>query len=360
MLKRLLLAIALLLGAFPASATILAVAGEDVNSVFQGTVAVTTTSGRFDSAFARFALTLGNTGVTTIPPPNRIETSNFSSASADFWVSLQYWLNASTTGASIQWLGLTDSGTTRLGIEGTGTNQQIRVYKRDTTPTKTTLATATGSICAASNLCKLDCHIVYSASGSVDCYNNATLILTYSGDTTTNSATSLNGLWVGAGPVNNTNNFSEIIVSSSDTRSMRMLSCAPSSAGNTQSWTGSAGNINPNSYSDATFNYTTSNNSISEWKSGCTVPTSGTTSVVDVRSHGRLAIGASGPQNARFIFNESSTDYDNGADLAGLTTSFGNVQYDWGGTSPATSSVWTPTELNTIFTTGGFGVKSRP
>jgi hypothetical protein len=363
MMKRVLLAAALLLAAGRAdAATILSACSEDISCIFQGTVSVDATSGHFDSSYARLSLK-PTASAAAVPPPNRIQTNTFSAASADFWVSATYFNTGATAGSNAVWVEFSDAGTQRLLIRGTGTNQTYKLTKRTGggSPTNTDLATATGTICAATTRCKLDIHVVYSSSGSVNVYNNGTLILSYSGDVTTDSATTLNQVDFAAEDNVNNSSWSEIIVSDSDTRSMRMVTCAPSAAGlPSSSWTGTASNINANTASDVTFNYTTTSNDFSNWQSGCTIPTSGTTSVIDVRSYGRLAIGASGPQNARFSFNESSTSYDNGADLSGITTSFTNLKYDWGATSPATSAAWTPSELNTIFGAGGFGVKSRP
>ncbi len=359
MIKKSLLIVALLLGATPANATILAACSEDISCVFQGTVNVVTTAGRFNAGYARFSLQ-PSAGSTTVPPPSRLETDTFSAASSDFWTTLYYYSGASTTTNNIQGVLWSDTGTgvVRVGLETTGTAQQIRAYKRDATPTKTTLATATGSLCAGSTLCKLDVHIVYTASGSIDVYNNGVNILTFSGDFRTNGITALDKVAVGTFNTSTTL-FSEFFVSDTDTRSMKMVTCAPSAAGTTQNWTGAFGNINANSYDDTVFNYTTTNNDLSNWKSGCTISTTAGTSIVDVQSYGRLAIGATGPQNARFSTAISGTDYDSGSDLVGLTTSFGNFRYDWGATSPA-GGAWSPAGLNTIFGAGGFGVKSRP
>lgn len=358
MLKLALTTAFIIFAAVPArSAVILTSCTEDISCVFQGTITVSTTAGHFEAGVSRLALSI-NAGVTTIPPSNRLETNTFSAASSDFWVSFNYHQALASTTASVQLVGFYDGANVRLGLEGTGNNQEIRLYKRDTTPTKTTLATATGSLCAAATLCKLDIHVVYAVSGSVNVYNNGTLILTYSGDTTTNSATTLNKVYLSGGlSPGGAIRFSQLFVSDSDTRSMKSYTCAPNAAGATQSWTGSVGNVNPNSYNDATFNYTASNNAISQWTPSCTIPSSGTTTVVNVRSYGRFAKGVGGPQNVRFSLDIGTTDYDNGADLSGLTTSFQNFEYDWGANSPATAAPWTPSEINSGF---GFGAVSKP
>jgi hypothetical protein len=340
--------------------TILASCTEDISCIFQGTVTVDTTAGNFNSSYSRLALRpAASTAVT--PPANRVETKTFSAASSDFWVSANYNTSSNTTVNNVTTVFFADAGVTRLALRGTGTNQQLKLTTRNAAGTLVDLATATGSLCALSTRCKLDIHVVYAVAGSVNVYNNGLLILTYTGDVTTNSATTLNSVgFGGTSTAVATFAWSQMFASNSDTRSMVSVTCVPSASGATQSWTGSAANVNPNSYSDATFNYTVANDALSQWKSGCSIPTSGTTTVVDVRSFGRLAKGTGGPQNARFSTNVGGTDYDNGSDLSGMTTSFQNFEYDWGINSPATATPWTPTELNGIFTTGGFGVKSRP
>jgi len=346
-------------GAPANAATILTAASEDITAVSNGTTAISTTSTHFDTTYSRSALTI-TTATTVFPPTNRWELPAFSSASADFWFSVQYSLPSTSTTANAQWFGFYDGANIRLGIEGTGNLSEIRVFKRDTTPTKTTLATATGSLCRANTRCKLDCHIVYAVSGSVDCYNNGTSILTYSGDTTTNSATTLSKMYVANLTSSTSSRYSEIIVADADTRSMRMYTCAPNAAGATQNWTGSASNVNPTTVNDANFNYTTTNNDLSQWtpqSATCTISTSGTTSVVDVRSSIRLARGTTGPQSARHSLHSNSADSDNGSDLT-LSTSFGNFTYDWGGTNPNNGAApWAAADINSGFS---FGVKSRP
>ena len=360
MLRLLALIFAAVLGSIPChAATVLAAASEDITAVSNGTTSISTAAGSFDSSFARSSFGLV-TSSTSIPPTNRWETLAFSSASSDFWFSFQYFLPSTSTTNNAQWVGFYDGANIRLGLEGTGNASEFRVFKRDTTPTKTTLATSTSALCGANTLCKLDCHIVYAVSGSVNCYNNGTSVLTYSGDTTTNSATTLNKMYFANLVSASTSRYSEVIVSDSDTRSMRMYTCAPNAAGATQNWTGSASNVNPTSANDANFNYTGTSNDLSQWtpqSASCTISSSGTTSVLDVRSTVRLAKGTSGPSSARHSLHSNSADSDSGSDLT-LATSFGNFTYDWGGTNPNNSSApWSPSDINSGFS---FGVKSRP
>jgi hypothetical protein len=335
------------------AATMLAVCSEDISCLFQGTVAVDTTAGHFDSAYSRFALIMTAASAAT-PPANRLETNTYSAASGNFWASAQYYSGGSATTTAVVFAGFSDGGVSRLVLRGTGTNQQIKLTTRNAVGTQVDLATASGSICAAATRCKLDIHVVYAVAGSVDVYSNGVNILTYSGDVTTNSATTLDKFYVGGLQAGASVAWSELIASDTDTRSMRLLTCAPLAAGNTQNWTGAVGNINANSYSDATFNYTTTNNDLSQWTTGCTVPT--LSAILDVQSWGRLAIGSSGPQNAQYDLRIGGTD-NNSSNLTGLTTSFGNIKYDWGVNSPASGLPWTRTDLTSSF---NFGVKSIP
>ena len=360
-MKRLLLAAALLLAAGRTDAAILATCSEDVTGcIFQGAVGIDSTAGRFAAGYARFGIRPDNNTATTMPAPNRTEV-NFSAPSSDFWASIYYYPNNISVAINVPFITFGDAGGIhRLGLRASAASSTtFKLAKRNAAGTITDLATATGSLCGIGALCKLDIHVVYAVAGSVNVYNNNTLILTYSGDVTTDSTTALS-IFAASNFGNVTNGgttLSEMIVADTDTRSMRMITCAPLAAGNTQSWTGTVGNINANSYNDTVFNYTTANNALSQWTTGCTIPASGTTSIVDVRSSARLAKGASGPQNARFNLRISGADYNPGSNISGLTTSFQNFTYDWGANSPATGTPWVPSEFGSGF---NLGVLSQP
>lgn len=354
-MRGLILAALLVCGiASPVAASILTVCAEDISCSLQGTVNVDTTSGHFDSTYTRFGLQPSSSGGTTFPTSNRVETNAFSSASSDFWVGFEYYVTSSATTSNNNLVYFYDGATIRLALRGTGTNQQIKLTKRDNAAATTDLTTATGNTCAGTTKCRMDIHVVYGTSGSVEVFNNGVSILSYTGDITTNSATTLNkAAFAGTGSVPNVT-FTQIVVATTDTRSTHLTTCAPLATGNTQSWTGSVGNVNPNTANDANFNYSTTSNQLSQWTTSCSI--SSTAAITDVWQAGRLARGTLGPQTFRWLLRLSGADYDNGADQS-LSTGFANYTYQWGALSPATGTGWTNSELTSGF---NLGVKSRP
>lgn len=354
MMKWVLLALALLCGAARADAAILAACSEDVSCQFNGTVTVDTTAARFNSGYARFGMGAAGSTANVYPPTNRVSTNTFSSASSNFWMSYYYYMTT-TSALNNVFTEVLDNGVVRIIIRAAGANI-YKVSKRTAANSLTDLG-ATFTLCSTNTLCRIDIHVVYGTSGSIDVYNNGAAAFSYSGDVTTDSAITLNQADFSNWAASGSGVFSEIIVSDSDSRSMRMITCVPLAAGNTQTWTGAVSNINTNSFNDTVFNYTTSTSALSQWTTGCTVPSSGTTTVVDVRSAARLAKGASGPQNARFNLRISGADYNPGSNISGLTTSFQNFQYDWGANSPATGTPWVSSEFGSGF---NLGVLSQP
>ena len=352
-LKRLLAAALLVASAHGASATILAIGGEDINTVRQGTVSIITTAGRFNSTYARNALALVNNPATGVPQGNRLDV-NFSAASSDFWGSIQYYsVTSGGTTLNSNWIAFTDGGITRLMLRGSGVAQQIKISTRNAAGTVVDLATATGSLCSANNRCKLDIHVVYAVAGSVDVYNNGVLIATYTGDTTTDGATTLGQMQVANHTSNNEVDASEIIVADIDTRTLQLQSCVPQAAGTPQDWSGGlVGNINEITISDATFNSTTTASQVSNWTS-CTLP-AGVQAVVNVHTCARMSRGGGGgPQNFRHEVRVSGVNHDSGADIM-PATSFGNDCHNWGGNAPG-GGAWTPATFPE-----NMGVQSRP
>ena len=355
-MRRLLLAALLLLGAGRADAAILAVCSEDVTCSLVGSVSADTTAGHFNAGYARQGMQAAGNTASLIPATNRIVTNTFPSPSSNFWLSFYYYPSAAV-GTNGTFIAFADAGVERLVIKGSASSGPYMLSKRNAAGTLTNLGPATITACAVSSLCRFDVHIVYGVSGSVDTYLNGGLSFSYAGDLTTDGATTLNQVEFSNHTSTLSASFSEIIVADTDTRSMRLITCAPLAAGNTQAWTGVVGNINANSYNDTVFNYTTSSSALSQWTTGCTIPASGTTSIADVRSYGRLAIGATGPQNAKFNLRLGGADYSMGSNIAGLGVSLQNFQYDWGALSPATGAPWLPSDFGAGF---NMGVLAQP
>ena len=185
--------------------------------------------------------------------------ANLNASITSCWITFRANFTSATSEAAYPLICLGKSGTRRLGVFGSGTNNKINISKINAANTVTGLATETGTY-AINTLYKFDLQIIsYGATGTVNLYRAAAdgtgsaLIATYSGDLTTDSETNLNQIFIG-GLANFTSTYlSEIIVSLNDTRGMGLVTCEPAANGNAFNFTGSFADIDDTSGAFATI-----------------------------------------------------------------------------------------------------------
>jgi hypothetical protein len=347
------LLLGLWLGVFssPAHATILFAGGEDIDYAQNGVVTVDTGSAQHRTAFSRYAL--DPAAVSGSPPVNHITSPTFT-ATTSFWVSMQTQTSGTSTSANNEGVTLYGSdGVRRLYLRGSGLNI-IKVSKRNAANTFTDLVTCNASY-PTGPLEKVDWFINYAVAGQVTLYRNGVQFCNFTGDVTTDGITTLNQIEFGSFNTVFLTSFSEMIVSTTDTRSMNLFTCAPAANGTNQTWTGNQTNVNANTANDATPLTTPSNNQTAEFT--CPALPAGSFSVPAVITAGRALRGTTGPQNFRFVARPSSgsTDFDSGSDIP-MTTNFANYRFKWD-TNPACSCAWT---TNDVTTGVNFGVLSKP
>lgn len=341
----------------PASATILYAGGEDVDFVVSGVVTVTTSGGVFRTGYAREALVADISSGD--PPTNIIQLPAAFANQSTIWVHFESFNSTGNNNTvNNQYIGIYGSdGVRRLLVRGTGTNGQVKITKSDTARTMTDLCTATSGAWPLVALTNVDIFVNYAVAGQVTMYVNGVQTCNFTGDVTTNSITSVNRVDFASAGATTTNktNWSEVIVSDSDTRSLNLFTCAPQANGVNMMWIGSFANVNGTTANDATPLSTGSNNQTAEFT--CPALPAGSFTVPAVVQVGRVLKGASGPANFRFIARPSSgsTDFDSGSDIP-VTTNFANYRNIWA-TNPACSCAWTTPDV----TTGvNFGVVSKP
>ena len=340
----------------PSLATILFAGGEDVDFTFIGSVSITTSAGQFRSGYARESVGAANSSTASDPPTNRFLTPVVANQTV-LWIHGTNVAGLSSTTANNQMIGVYGSdGVRRLLVRQTGTNGQVKISKRDSGGTITDLVTCTvGAWPIGGGTQKLDWFVNYAVAGEVTLYVNGTQFCDYVGDVTTNSVTAVNQVDFAGQTSSAGINWSEVILSTTDTRSMNILTCYPVANGTNMAWTGSFANVNGTTANDATPLTSSASNQVGEFT--CPALPAGSFSVPAVTQTARLLKGASGPQTFRFIIRPSSgsTDYDNGSDLS-LTTNFANYSTVWS-LNPACSCSWTTADV----TTGvNQGAKSRP
>jgi len=351
-----------LAGSTTVQATLLFSGGEDIDFICNsgGGCGVSTSGNFFRSAWAREAYEAG--GTTSDPPVNRFATPVFS-ASSTLWIHAQYCSDyygscGINTSANTQLLRVLDSGgNPAVIISGTGSSQQLVISSRTAAGAFTPLVTCSSAF--NPSLTQLDLYINYGTSGEVTLYNNSVQVCDFKGDVTNgDGATTLDQIefassWNGIGGA-----WSEVIIATTDTRSMARFTANTSGDGNTVGFSGT--NIcssiwNAIGANDANYGYSGSNNVVHE----CTIKSSvppGSYSVIGLVMSARVLVGASGPQHFDFVTRTNGADYTS-TDLAPITnfTNFTNYIQT---VNPATSNPWSVTD----FQASGFnlGEETKP
>jgi len=160
---------------------------------------------------------------------------------------------------------------------------------------------------------KIDLRVNYAVSGTCQLYINGTLVLNYSGDLTTDGSTALAfvelGTVAGLGPTNAAENanWSEVIVSTQDTRNQSLVTRAPVALGVTHEWSGAAADVNELRENDATPNLSDTATQVQQYTVNA-LP-SGNFAILDVTQVARVTLGATGPQHVQLGNRTYSADF---------------------------------------------------
>lgn len=355
------------------SSGILFAGGEDMDfAIYTGLVAVgtagvsiNTTAGYFRSGYARYALTnLSNT--------NPVLTNTFffatqpwvGTTATTFWSSAQYSMfitsgTLSNTNAGIAMWWLSSDNVIRLRIRnpsstGVGALPPVacNVEKVNAAGTVTLLGT-TSAMFSQGSLAKIDVYINYAVAGQISIYQNGSRVFNYTGDVTTDGVTALAQLRLGSVAQialgNAYSAWSEVIVSTRDTRAMSLITQAPSAAGTTTSWTGTAAQVNANTASDANPNYTGTAAAVQQYTA--TAVPSGAYGILTAITTLRAAGGSTGPQNIQANVRTGGVDYF--GSTSALDLSWQRITYAWD-TNPGTAAAWTIADLNAAGFNMGF------
>jgi hypothetical protein len=276
---------------------------------------------------------------------------------SEFWVHGQYGVQLgsppsyATFANGLSLVAFDSSDKPRLAIRGTGTDGQIKISTIDSSGTFVDLVTSAAGVLTFiepnTNPNALDFFINYSTSGQATVYWNGVNICDTgpSVNVTTNSVTAL--AQVAYCLMYSNANFgyqgwSECIVQDTTTLGMALQTLPPLATGNTQAWTGSVGNIDELVLNLANYNFTVSDNEISQWTVSGSLPT-GTWGINAVIQSAALSAGSSGPQH--FSWNvRTSAPADFEAGTIALSTGIGFYQFVWN-ENPSTSAAWTVGQL---------------
>jgi hypothetical protein len=225
-----------------------------------------------------------------------------------------------------------------------------QLVKRNAAASVTTLVTSAIGVTATTQQ-KLDVHVTYAVSGGIDIYLDGSLIISYSGDVTTNSATTLSGFILGTTGVASvvTSFWSEVICASADTRAFNLVTLAPAANGNTYNWdTGSYANVNETTLDDTGLITSATAGQLAQF----TVGSSGITGTPAIRAlcvSARAQKGGTGPQNAKMSVRTGGVDQLSSS--LSLPAAMSRAAYIFE-TNPGTSGPWAYSDL----TAAGFNI----
>jgi hypothetical protein len=345
---------------------ILFVGSEDLSFSFVGSgVSIATTTGYFRSGYARYGLS-----VNAANGVSYIQSSMFAPSST-FWVSARSTNLSVTGGGSGPQPGgplfeLIDSNNVVRLKASVATVPFITFQKLNSVAAATTLGvSATGLVLntatPAAGPDKLDIFVNYSTSGSLVFYLNGVPIFSYVGDLTTDGQTTLSGLILGyyVGPGFLDTEFtvwSEVIVSTRDTRPMSVVTQVGAANGNTDTFTqGLVSNINANNYTTANPDYSTIATQNQEYTVTPNLP-SGYFGIISVVQQVFTTVGLTGPSHLNLIARVNGIDYFSPA-LTPFIGVFSMISYNWD-TSPNTLIPWRTNELVATSTSFNFGYHS--
>jgi hypothetical protein len=348
----------LAIGSIEARATLLYAGGEDIDFTCNGSgsCGVFTGDNSYRSGWARESYSA--VGTTSDPPTNRFATSVFS-ANSTLWIHAQYCndyygcasYGGNSTASGAQMLRILDSsGNPTLIVRGTGTAGQLVISSRTSAGAFTDLVTCSSAFNIS--LTQLDLKVNYGTSGEVTLYNSSVQVCDFTGDVTNgDGATTLNQVEF-ASPSTFSGAWSEVIISTNETRAMARFTANTTGDGNATGFSGT--NIcstiwNATSFNDANYGYSGSNGVLHECTINSSIPP-GVFNVVGLVMSARVLVGSSGPLHFDFLTRTGGADYAS-SDFA-PTPSFSNIANYIQTINPATSSPWSAAD----FSAAGFNV----
>lgn len=324
------------------------VGGEDSEYVQMGGGSVSTSSGRFRSAYARCALaaSLGQAHESILP---------YSKAAYWFTARVNSTITAAAFDGAIALSFLDGSLVERIRVVGNG-GFTFRVEKVDSLGAATPIGnTFYWPISGASGILdKIDVHIVNDPTGSIDIYINGIHAHAFVGDTTTDGVTTLCRHRLGCASFVSAWYWSETICSDDDTRSKSLAGFNPVANGNTHNFdTGSpaAANVNEITLDDTTLDGSSSAGQKDQYTVG--VIPSGTLDVIAQFISVRAQKGASGPSKLALGVRTNGTDYW-GSDQS-LDTAWTNYQEAFLN-NPDTGVPWLRSEIGSAT---GFNIGAK-
>jgi len=325
----------------PVGATILWAGGECDDFLSTEGALCSSSISYCDPVYARGATISDGTSSYTV--------TDFFTPTTSFWVHFKHRnIFPAEVSSSADWIQFVDStGIPRLIIEPAtaGNDFQIKISTLDGSSTKVPLFTSTKTVNSLS-LTDFDIFVDYSSGGEIKFYMNKGLITSYTGDITTDGITALSQLKLGSYTTSSSrySYYSEVIISTTDTRSMRLVTLKPVANGNTMDWTGSVTDVNQYLNDSNTFISSGTAGEIAQFTIP-SLPSSSSFDVVALIQSAKALMTTGSPANLRFSVRTGATDYSS-SDIS-LDVVYEPHNYIWN-TNPATSNPWTTAEVGTV------------
>jgi hypothetical protein len=196
--------------------------------------------------------------------------------------------------------------------------------------------------------------ITITSTGYMELRLADNLVVSYTGDVTTDSATALAQIAFSNCNISNGIDWSEEWVSSVTLLNATVFSLPPLAPGVNQTWAGTVSDIDSVAINDTNFISDGTVGDLSGWTVATALPT-GAWQIQAFAQEARLSAGNTGPQHFDFYLRSATTDSLYGDDLGPPVGSFENFSNAIWSVSPVTTASWTIAE----FTAGlNFGLKS--
>lgn len=259
------------------------------------------------------------------------------------WLSGQAVCNAAQ--ASKRYVGFGKSGTTKGIFWGTSTVQsKAAIFSYDgTTQTQLAADTVTAYI-ASGQLYKWDLELVsYGGSSTIRLYVDGVLVCTFTGDSSISGVSGFDSVFFYC-PITTGTPLSEVIVATTDTRSMGLKTCYPDAAGDAL-WEGGAyTDIDELTQLDTDLVYTNSGDD--DLQVNLLATPTGSFRVAAVMACARAYKSADGTPNGLALGVKSAGSYDYGSKQA-LTNnwfSYNRLML----VNPITTNEWTTAEIDAL------------
>jgi hypothetical protein len=317
--------------------------GEDLDFPNGAGITSDQTAGHFRSAYSRCDIrAAGSNG--SLSWSNPLAGGQVSSC----WLSTQLeYNNSGITGARMIGLMLasTADGHGLWICTGSSSSARAAICTFDGT-TLTQLAVGSFDIWPSNTVIqgKLDMQLIsYGASATVNVYWNGAFYCSYSGNVVVGSLSGVDSVGLN-GIMANSVGYSEILVTNEDTRSMSLMTMAPTGLGTTDSWTGPYTSVNPVVINDTNTVYT--NTAAQDEQFNITDLPAGTFGIQVVKVIARASKASSSTPT------QISLGFNNGGTVAvatahALSSAFGTIE-DFFALNPVTSAAWLQSDMNAL------------